>query len=111
MQEVARRHLADPRLTFHTGDAGPLLGELMPGTFDLIFADAWPGKFSHLGEALRLLRPGGLYVVDDLLPQPNWPEGHAAKVERFLAELLGRGDLVLTPLAWSTGIIVATLRA
>jgi predicted O-methyltransferase YrrM len=111
VQEVARRHLADPRLTFHTGDAGPLLGQLTPGTFDLIFADAWPGKFSHLDDALRLLRRGGLYVVDDLLPQPTWPDGHAAKVERFLAELLGRGDLVLTRLDWSTGILVATPRA
>lgn len=36
------------------------------GAFDLIFADAWPGKFSHLDEALSLLSPGGFYVIDDL---------------------------------------------
>ena len=41
--------------------------------FDLIYADAWPGKFSHLDDALALLRPGGMYVIDDLLPQANWP--------------------------------------
>jgi hypothetical protein len=28
-----------------------------------------------------MLKPGGLYVIDDMLPQPNWPEGHAAKAE------------------------------
>jgi predicted O-methyltransferase YrrM len=112
VQEVARRHLGgDPRLTFHTEDAAVLLGRLTPGSFDLIFADAWPGKFSHLDEALRLLRPGGLYVVDDLLPQPSWPAGHAAKVERFLADLPGRSEVILTRLAWSTGIIIATRRA
>ena len=52
--------------------------------FDLIFADTWPGKFSQLPETLALVRPGGFYVVDDLLPQPNWPEGHAASLERLM---------------------------
>jgi predicted O-methyltransferase YrrM len=111
MQEVARRHLGgDPRVTFHTEDAAEWLVRMTPGSFDLIFADAWPGKFNQLDEALRLLRPGGLYVIDDLLPQPTWPEGHAPRVERLIAELYGRGDLILTWLAWSSGIIVATRR-
>jgi hypothetical protein len=48
--------------------------------------------------------------VDDLLPQPTWPEGHASKVERLLAELQGRDDLVLARLAWSSGLVVATRR-
>jgi predicted O-methyltransferase YrrM len=111
VQEVARRHLGgDSRVTFHTEDAGPLLQRLTPGSFDLIFADAWPGKFSLLDEALRLLRPGGLYVVDDLSPQPTWPTDHAPKVGRLLAELQGRDDLVITRLAWSSGIVVAAPR-
>ena len=110
-QEVARRHLGgDSRLAFRTEDAGALLERLSPDSFDLIFADAWPGKFDHLDEALRLLRRGGLYVIDDLLPQPTWPAEHAPKVERLLAELQRRGDLVLARLAWSSGIVVATRR-
>jgi predicted O-methyltransferase YrrM len=109
VQEVARRYLGgDTRGTFLTEDAGALLGRLTPGSFDLIFADAWPGKFSHLDEALRLLKLGGLYVIDDLLPQPTWPEGHAGKVERLLADMQGRDDLVLTRMAWSSGIVIAT---
>jgi predicted O-methyltransferase YrrM len=80
-------------------------------SFDLILADTWPGKFSHLDETLRLLRPGGLYAIDDLLPQPNWPEGHAGKVERLLAEMHRRSELVLTRLDWATSIVVATRRA
>jgi predicted O-methyltransferase YrrM len=28
--------------------------------FDLMDADAWPGKFSHLDEILERLRPGGI---------------------------------------------------
>jgi predicted O-methyltransferase YrrM len=111
VQEVARRHLGgDPRVSFLTEDAGPLLGRLTPGSLDLIFADAWPGKFSHLDEALRLLKRGGLYVVDDLLPQPTWPAGHAAKVERLLADLRSRSGLVMTRLVWSSGIAVATIQ-
>jgi predicted O-methyltransferase YrrM len=75
---VARRQLgADARVRFHVMDGGEFLASRMPGEFDLIYADAWPGKFSHLDAALALLRPGGIYVIDDLLPQPNWPEGHA----------------------------------
>jgi predicted O-methyltransferase YrrM len=112
VQGVARRDLGgDPRVTFLTEDAGGLLGQLPPASFDLIFADAWPGKFSHLGEALHLLRRGGLYVIDDLLPQPTWPEGHAANVERLLAELRGRADLVLACVDWSSGVAVATRRS
>jgi predicted O-methyltransferase YrrM len=109
---VARRYLAgDPRVTFHTEDAAALLGRLPRAGFDLIFADAWAGKYTHLDEALQLLRPGGVYVVDDMLPQPDWPEEHRRMAERLIADLRGREGLVLTELSWSTGIVVATKRA
>jgi hypothetical protein len=41
-----------------------------------LFADAWPGNFSHLDQALALVRIGGRHFIDDLFPQRNWPEGH-----------------------------------
>jgi predicted O-methyltransferase YrrM len=108
---VARRHLSgDRRVTFHLLDAAGWLPAQPGASYDLIFADAWAGKYSHLDEALRLLRPGGLYVVDDMLPQENWPADHAPKVERLVAELEGRRGLALTKLSWSTGIIIATAR-
>src|SRR5262245_31147098 len=66
---VARRHLAgDRRVTFHVTDGAAFLTKEGLRPFDVIYADAWPGKFSHLDEALSLLRPGGVYVIDDLLP-------------------------------------------
>jgi predicted O-methyltransferase YrrM len=37
----------------------------------LIFADAWPGKYSDLEKALKLVKPGGFYIIDDMLTQPN----------------------------------------
>src|SRR5687767_6743343 len=47
---VARRYLGgDPSLTLQVGDGGEAVGKLAAG-FDLIFADAWPGKYSHLDE-------------------------------------------------------------
>ncbi len=110
--EIARRHLGhDPRVTFHIRAGATFLSELRGRQFDLIFADTWPGKFDHLEDALCLLRPGGLYVIDDLLPQPNWPQDHAPKVPRLIAELERNPRLALCKLSWSSGIIVAARRA
>jgi predicted O-methyltransferase YrrM len=109
--EVARRHLGgDGRVTFLVRDGAEYLDTADGGPFDLIFADAWPGKYDHLDRALALLKAGGFYVVDDMLPQANWPDGHAAHARRLVAELEGRRDIVLTKLGWSTGLIVVTRR-
>lgn len=70
-----------------------------------------PGKYSHLDEALRLLRAGAMYVLDDMLPQPNWPEDHPPKVAELVRALRSRPELQVVTLDWSTGIIVATRRA
>ncbi len=62
--------------------------------FDLIYADAWPGKFTHLDLALSLLTIGGIYFIDDLLPQPNWPDGHAAKIAPLVRDLENRPGFI-----------------
>jgi len=54
-----------------------------------------------------MLAPGGLYIIDDMLPQPNWPDGHSEKADRLVDDLTQRTDLFLTKLAWSTGLIIA----
>jgi predicted O-methyltransferase YrrM len=106
-QEVARRHLGDDRrVTFHLGDGAAFLEQPHPHGFDLIFADSWPGKFFHLDLALSHLRPGGIYLIDDLLPQPNWPEGHGAKVSALIADLERRGGFVAAKLAWASGVMI-----
>ena len=108
---VARRFLGhDSRVRFHVSDGAAFLASLAGRQFDLIFADTWPGKFDHLEDALSLLRPGGIYVSDDLLPQSSWPEGHAAKIPQFLRALEQRPDLHITRLSWSTGLVLATKR-
>lgn len=109
---VARRHLeGDCRVTFHVTDGATFL--LTPGlaSFDLIYADAWPGKFTHLEEALALLRPGGMYVIDDLLPQANWPEGHAPNVPKLLNAIEERRGFVSVRLAWASGLMLVVRTA
>lgn len=110
VQDVAREHLKDDRLRFVLADGLDYVRGQPPGSFDLIFADAWPGKYEELDGTLALLKPGGLYVVDDLLSQPNWPEGHQTRVDDLVARLESHPDLIVTRLAWASGLIVAARR-
>ena len=43
----------------------------------------------------------------DMLPQPNWPEGHTAKVDRLISTLEERTDFQIVKMSWASGIIVA----
>jgi predicted O-methyltransferase YrrM len=107
---IARRHLGhDRRLTFVVDDGAAVIERLLAEkkTFDIVFADTWAGKYHHRDEALRLVKTGGLYVVDDLLPQPNWPEDHPPKVAAFIEAVRSRPDFTTTALAWSTGLLIA----
>ncbi|MBI5927690.1 MAG: class I SAM-dependent methyltransferase [Chloroflexi bacterium] len=111
VQNVARRALEeDTRVQFVHAEGASFIDQLCHEgqTFDFIFADTWPGKFYHLDEALTLLKLGALYIVDDLLPQPNWPDDHSGKVSIFLQYMMERTDMVITPLMWSTGLLIAT---
>ncbi|WP_437869840.1 O-methyltransferase [Sorangium sp. So ce363] len=109
VQAVACQHLGDdPRLTLKNMDGEAFLRSALGQQFELVFADTWPGKYYALDEALSLIKPGGLYVIDDMLPQPNWPDDHAPKVAELIAALERRQDLVLTKLCWSSGLIIAT---
>jgi predicted O-methyltransferase YrrM len=107
LQSVAREVLgSDPRLNLILEDGGGFICRQPENTFDLIFADAMPGKFEVLEETLRLVKAGGFYVIDDLLPQPNWPEGHGSKVEVLLDRLRADTRFSMVPLTWSTGVAV-----
>lgn len=110
-QEIARRHLAgDPRVAFHLADGVDFLARSFGPLYDLIYADAWPGKYTHLDAALAQLRPGGIYLVDDLLPQPNWPDGHGDKASALMADLERRPGFVAAKLAWASGLMIVVRR-
>jgi predicted O-methyltransferase YrrM len=109
VQAVARQYFGDDvRLDIVTEDAATFVSRQAPRSFDLIFADAMPGKYEILEETLALLRPEAFYIVDDMLPQDNWPAGHAPRVPRLVETLSGRTDLRMVSMAWSSGLVVAT---
>jgi predicted O-methyltransferase YrrM len=105
---IAQRHLgSDKRVTFYLTDGARFVLEAPTSHFDLIYADAWPGKFTHLDEALARLRPGGIYLIDDLLHQPNWPDGHEPKVRALIESLEGRsGEFASVKLSWASGLML-----
>ena len=98
----------DSRLNLVSIDAAEWIEINKDLKFDYIFADTWHGKYLLLDEVLAMLKKGGLYIIDDMLPQSNWPEGHAEKATKLIKNLEGRNDLVLTKQVWATGIIIAT---
>jgi len=105
---IAQRFLSgDPRVTFFIGDGTAFIETQPPTSFDFIFADTWPGKFHHLDETLALLKPGGLYIIDDLLTPGVPVEEHLARVEALISTLEQRNDLHITKLNWSSGLIIA----
>ena len=114
--EIAKEHLGDdPRITFWVGDGLEFLRQPR-APFDFIFADTWPGKIEQPELALRLVTPGGFYVVDDM--QLGWKdESELVDVDDYLlgvwrgqrdlmAVLDARDDFLCTRLDWSTGLMV-----
>lgn len=111
-QAVAQGALgADARVTFVLEDAVDYLRRQTPASFDLVFADALRGKFEGLDEALAVVKPGGFYVIDDLLPQPNWPEGHGEKIDPLIERLAAHRQFQIVPMLWASGIVVAVRKA
>lgn len=105
---IAEKFLGhDKRLSLVTADGGEWLDANNHLRFDFIFADTWHGKYLMLDETLAMLNKGGFYIIDDMLRQPNWPEGHHEKAVKLIATLEARQDLFLTKQVWSTGIIIA----
>ncbi|MEZ5085941.1 MAG: class I SAM-dependent methyltransferase [Tessaracoccus sp.] len=90
LASIAQEQIDDPRVEFVVAEGGAWLKEQQAeaGSYDLVFADTWPGKFDYLDEALALVAVGGFYVVDDLLPQSTWPDNHQLEVDVLLAHLL-----------------------
>ena len=106
--EVARKNINNNRVEFVLADGYEWIKNYAGEKFDFIFADAMPGKYDLFDETINILNSGGLYIIDDMLPQPNWPVGHDEKAESFIQQLEQRSDLLITKLNWSTGIIIVT---
>ena len=66
--DIAREALQDRRVEFILADGYEWIQNYSGEKFDLVFADAMPGKYDLLEETIALVKAGGLYIVDDMLP-------------------------------------------
>lgn len=109
LSSIAKKHIGnDPKISIMTGKGEDLILKTEKESIDFIFADTWPGKYNHLEETLSLLKVGGLYIIDDMLPQDTWPSGHEEKAQKLIRYLESRVDFILTKMSWSTGVIICT---
>jgi predicted O-methyltransferase YrrM len=83
----------DKRVEIICTDASEWIKNYNSEKFDLIFADAWPGKYSDIEKILELVNVGGFYVIDDMIIQTNWPLGHQENVDKLVEYLENREDL------------------
>ncbi|WP_298547963.1 methyltransferase domain-containing protein [uncultured Aquimarina sp.] len=97
----------DHRVSIVCEDGTKWLRTYKGNKFDLVFADAWPGKYSEIDKVLELIKIGGFYVVDDMSAQENWPDEHQKNVDQLIGYLEGREDIFLTKMNWSTGLVIA----
>ena len=121
-QRVARETFADAgiaanRTRLITGRALDVLPRLTDGAYDLVFCDAAKGEYAdYLGEALRLLRPGGVVAFDNALWHDRVPDASARDPETVaVRELLRavRDDERLVPVLVGSGdgLLAAVVRA
>ncbi len=109
--DIARKYIEDKKVEFVLADAYAWINNYRGEKFDFIFADAMPGKYDLFEETIAILKEGGLYIIDDMLPQPNWPLGHKEKVAELIQKIEDRQDLFMTRINWSTGIVVVTKKS
>jgi predicted O-methyltransferase YrrM len=106
--EIAKEYFGDDdRLNISCEDGSEWVHTYTGDKFDLVFADAWPGKYSEIEVVLNLVNVSGFYIIDDMTAQPNWPEGHENHVASLVDYLEKREDFSLTKMNWSTGLIIA----
>jgi len=106
--DIAQQYFGqDKRINIICEDGAKWIEKYEGHQFDLIFADAWPGKYSYIDEILKMIKIGGFYIIDDMAAQPNWPKGHEDNVAKLVTYLENREDFSLTKMNWSTGLIIA----
>lgn len=122
---IARENIAragkKQDITLLEGDAREILPTLT-GDYDLIFMDAAKGQYlSFLPEVLRLLKPGGLLVSDNVLQDGDIMESRYAVTRRnrtihsrmrdYLYELKHHPELTTAILPVGDGVAVCTKRS
>jgi predicted O-methyltransferase YrrM len=117
-REYLKRGGFEPDLRLQDATAG--LAELDDGSFDLAFIDGpKAGYETHLDEAVRLLRPQGLLLVDNVLmgggaatgePSNQWGQESVDLIRGFNQRIREHEDLRASFLAVGDGVAMAVRR-
>lgn len=117
LQRAARASFLDAgagpsRLRLINGMALEVLPRLTDGGYDLIVADAVPAEYpGYLAEAVRLLRPGGVLVLDGVVDDgAGPPEGAAAAARRETVELVRDDERLVSALLPVAGGMLCAVR-
>ncbi|WNF31472.1 class I SAM-dependent methyltransferase [Streptomyces sp. C11-1] len=111
-EELARRAAGvfadDERVSVLTGD-WRLLEQHAP--FDVFFCDGG-GKRDDSQKVIDLLAPGGLLLLDDFTPSPDWPPRFLGEVDELRLFYLTHPDLDATEVLTTptSSVIVAARR-
>lgn len=106
------------KITLLEGDAAEILPTLS-GSYDFIFMDSAKSKYiEFLPDCLRLLKKGGVLMVDDVFqagtilePLADIPRGQRAihkKLNQFLQVIMHHPDLTSTLLPLGDGVVLIT---
>src|SRR5690606_4822485 len=106
--DIAKSHFQnDNRVNIECCDGKDWLESYDGEKFDLVFADAYPGKIFDKEKVHDLIKVGGLYVIDDLTIKPGWSVEHQQKIQELIADMERLENFQITKLNWSTGLIIA----
>jgi predicted O-methyltransferase YrrM len=90
-QTFAEAGFSQNRTRLINGPALQVLPRLADGAYDMVFCDAVKTEYGdYLGEALRLLRPGGIVAFDNALWHDRVPDPSARDAETVAVRELGR---------------------
>lgn len=117
-KENFKRAGKESQITLLEGDAADVLKKL-DEPYDLIFMDAAKGQYIHfMPDVLRLLKPGGVLISDNVLQDGDIIESHFAVTRRnrtihkrmrdYLYELTHNEELVTAVLPIGDGITVSS---
>ncbi|MGL5849485.1 MAG: O-methyltransferase [Phycicoccus sp.] len=107
---------APQRTRVITGAAADVLPRMTDGAYDLVLVDAdKPGYPTYVDHAVRLLRPGGVLAVDNMLWHDQVADPAARDAVTTTLRDLGKtlrdsDDLVVSLLPVSDGMLVAVRR-
>ena len=87
-------------------DASEWIEKNKEARFELVFADTWAGKFTDLEAVLKMVKPNGFYLIDDLNYQAHWPGYHQEKVLFLVEKLKYHPEFYTFPVDVGTGLML-----